>query len=192
MQGLCADLVQIEGAFQQLRPQGVLLLVGMQQPLGIQKTLRQSSKHLPQPKVVPVGVLGTQHISSQHLHACKSQLFTWHMQQTWCMVSSNCSLFFTRVTHISLEVSRYRHCMLLFVGNQMGQFHAFQSVHYCNCKQKAMNWKGTCSVCMPDILAKPPGSHTTPTCLLIAIDGKAHEDKTVVKGVTTPIKHHFT
>lgn len=67
------DLVEVESAFQQLRPQGVLLLVGMQKAPGVQKPLGQGAKHLPEAEVVPVGLLCTQHISRQHLHACKVQ-----------------------------------------------------------------------------------------------------------------------
>ena len=64
MGGQVANLVQVESAFHELRSQRVLLLGGVQVTLGVQKTLGEGPKHLPQPKVVPVGLLSTHHISS--------------------------------------------------------------------------------------------------------------------------------
>lgn len=66
-------LVQVECAFQQFRSEGVLLLVGVQVTLGVQETLRQGAKDLPEAKVVPVGLLSSWNIPRQHLHACRLQ-----------------------------------------------------------------------------------------------------------------------
>ena len=52
--GVSCYLIQIESTFHELRPQGVLVLVGVQLAVGVQEPLRESSKGLPQGKVVPV------------------------------------------------------------------------------------------------------------------------------------------
>lgn len=63
-------LVQVEGAFHELRSQRVLLLVGVQLPMRVHEALRKGIEGSPQGEVVPVRLLGCQQVSRQNLHAC--------------------------------------------------------------------------------------------------------------------------
>ena len=63
-------LVEVESALHELRPEGILLLAGVQLAMAVQEALGKSTKSLPEGKVVPVGLLGCQQVSCQYLHTC--------------------------------------------------------------------------------------------------------------------------
>ncbi len=47
-------LVKVEGAFHELRPEGILLLIGVQLAVAVQKALREDTKGFPEGEIVPV------------------------------------------------------------------------------------------------------------------------------------------
>ncbi len=47
-------LVKVEGALHELRPEGILLLIGVQLAMAVQETLRESAKGFPEGEIVPV------------------------------------------------------------------------------------------------------------------------------------------
>lgn len=47
-------LVKVEGALHELRPEGVLLLIGVQLAVAVQEALRQGAKGFPEGEIVPV------------------------------------------------------------------------------------------------------------------------------------------
>ena len=47
-------LVKVEGALHELRPEGVLLLIGVQLAVAVQETLREGAKGFPEGEIVPV------------------------------------------------------------------------------------------------------------------------------------------